>query len=491
MLDKEQPEIAAFLPKLENAVRPATADTRAPRRELPPLTVKNVTLDLVHGAVALLNEPAAAKVVVPVIVCVSSIICKFIIGHVPYTEIDFSTYMQQVELVNAGALDYSLIVGDSGPIVYPAGFVQVYQFLYWLTDGGADLKLAQLAFGYLFTATVAVTCAVYTMLGLVPPWPLYLLLCSKRLYLIYVLRMFNDCFTTIGIACVVLLLQQAAYWHRQLSPLLRVLFCALAADVFSMALSVKMNVLLYLPAFILVVYFLVGERMLSCLAVISVIPLVQVLIGWRFLLPLFWDEEASYLRQMYLTRAFDFSRKFLHTWTVNWRFVPEDVFDSDMFARSLLVGHVSVLFLFVLTRFVSPRLTKKPLTTLIKDALLHPLTNTAAPGNLLLLPEMGPKLILLIFSVTNLVGVQFARSLHYQFLAWYMWLFPFILHAAGCNFFTGGVIFAAHEWCWNVFPSTNESSQLLVAILAVILLGVWYNTDYWYKSEGKKSSEIH
>ncbi|KAM9888953.1 hypothetical protein OXX69_012962, partial [Metschnikowia pulcherrima] len=123
----------------------------------------------------------------------------------------------------------------------------------------------------------------------------------------------------IGIACVVLLLQQAAYWHKQLSPSLQVLVCALAADVFSMALSVKMNVLLYLPAFILVVYFLVGERMLSCLAVVSVIPLVQVLIGWRFLLPLFWDEEASYLRQMYLTRAFDFSRKFLHTWTVNWR----------------------------------------------------------------------------------------------------------------------------------------------------------------------------
>ncbi|OBA20482.1 ALG3-domain-containing protein [Metschnikowia bicuspidata var. bicuspidata NRRL YB-4993] len=453
--------------------------------ELPAFTVKNVALDIVNGAVVLVYEPAVNRAVVPVLVFLSSMICKFIISHVPYTEVDFSTYMQQVELVNAGALDYSQIVGDTGPVVYPAGFIQVYQTLYWLTDGGANLRIAQLAFGYLFSVTVIFTCAVYTMAGDFPPWPLYLLLCSKRLYSIYVLRMFNDCFTTIGVLAVILILQQASYWAPRLSGTVTFWLCAVAADVFSMALSVKMNVLLYLPAFVIVVYFLVGERLFHCLAVVAVIPLVQVLIGWRFLLPLFWDDEARYLRRMYLTRAFDFSRKFLHTWTVNWRFVPEDMFVSDEFARYLLVGHVAVLLLFVATRFVSPRVTQKSLWHLAKDGLFRPFKNTRASGNLFIQQSSGPRLILLTFAVTNLVGILFSRSLHYQFLSWYQWLFPFMLHAAGCNVFTGALIFAAHEWCWNVFPSTVDSSKLLVAILAVVLVATWYNADYYLGGKPK------
>lgn len=455
-------------------------------RELPPFTAKNVALDIVNGAWALIYEPQACRVVVPVLVFLLSMVCKYIVSHVPYTEIDFSTYMQQVEMVNGGALDYATIMGDSGPIVYPAGFVQVYQALYWLTDGGENLRLAQLAFGYLFSAGVALTCMVYTMTGNFPPWPLYLLVCSRRLYSIYVLRMFNDCFTVVGVLAVILILQLAAYYRQHLSGVATFALCAVAADVFSLALSVKMNVLLYLPAFVVVVYFLMGERVFHCLAVVLVIPLVQTLVGWRFLLPLFWDEEAAYLRHTYLTRAFDFSRRFLHTWTVNWRFVPEHVFASDKFAHGLLLAHVAVLLFFILTRFVSPRLTQKSVGQLVKDAVLRPFTNTVSPGNLLLKPESGPRLILLIFAATNLTGILFARSLHYQFLAWYQWLLPFLLHAAEFNIFTGTLIFAAHEWCWNVFPSTNESSQLLVAILAVVLFGTWYNADYWYGTAAEK-----
>ncbi|GEQ70320.1 hypothetical protein JCM33374_g3996 [Metschnikowia sp. JCM 33374] len=478
--------------KISSPLKQALGNEKAQQKEqeheqspttLPPFTAKNVALDVLNGIRALVLEPSANRVVVPVIVCVSSILCKFIISHVNYTEIDFSTYMQQVDHVNAGALDYSTIVGDSGPLVYPAGFISVYSVLHWLTDGGVNLRRAQLAFGYLFSATVALTCAVYTSAGGVPPWTLYLLLCSKRLYSIYVLRMFNDCFTTIGILAVILLLQQAVYWSGHgTTNTLTFLFCVLAADVLSMALSVKMNVLLYLPAFAVVVYFLVGERLLHFLAVLTVIPLVQVLVGWRFLLPLFWDDEAKYLRRMYLTRAFDFSRQFLYKWTVNWRFVPEDIFSSSEFARFLLVGHAVVLLFFVFTRFVSPRITGKSLWQLLKDGLFKPFTQTVSPRNLLLSPTTGPKLILLIFTVTNLIGVLFARSLHYQFLSWYQWSFPFLLHASGCNVFTGAIVFAAHEWCWNVFPSTVQSSELLVAILAVVLIMNWNNTDYWFGS---------
>lgn len=462
--------------EVKNSSEPAPA-------ALPELTLKNVLLDIYHGCRALVMDKKANRMVIPVLVCVASIACKVIVAKVPHTEIDFSTYMQQVEMVNAGALDYSIIEGDSGPIVYPAGFILVYQFIYWLSDGGADMRIAQHAFGYLFTLSVILTSTVYSMTDVVPPWPFYLLLCSKRLFSIYVLRMFNDVFTTLGVLPVILVLQTASYYSASLSDTTMLLLCGVAADIYSMAISVKMNALLYLPAFVVVVYFLLGERVLRLLGVLFVIPAVQVLVGWRFLLPLFWDEEAAYIRRQYLTRAFDFSRKFLYVWSVNWKFVDEDVFLSDAFANALLVGHVSVLLVFALSRYASPRLTGKSLLQLVKDAVTKPLTKTVSSANLLLTRKHGPKLILLIFSTTNLIGVLFARSLHYQFLSWYCWLMPFLLYAAGCNPVVGSLSFLAHEFCWNTYPSTKESSQLLIALLSVTLFTVYKNTEFWFDDQ--------
>lgn len=451
----------------------------------PPFTLRNVLGDIYTGLSALFMDPFLNRLVVPTLVPIASILCKVVVAKVKYTEIDFSTYMQQIELVNSGQLDYSKITGDTGPMVYPAGHVQVYQFLYWLTEEGVYIGRAQIAFGYLFTATVLMSCVVYTMLPRFPPWPLYLLLCSKRLLSIYVLRLFNDCFTTAAMVGVVLLLQQGSYWYKTMGEKYIWLLCAVAADLFSMAISVKMNALLYLPAFMVVVYFLVGERLLSFLGVLLVIPLVQLMVGWRFLLPLFYDEEANTLRWTYINQAFDFQRKFLYEWTVNWRFIPEETFLSDSFANALLIGHVSVLAVFAFTRYLSPRVTGKPISGLLKDGL-RPFTKTVSNSNLLLDQEAGPKLVLLIFSTTNLVGVLFARSLHYQFLSWYCWLLPFMLYAAGLSPVVGGLVFLIHEWCWNVYPSTNASSLVLVVTLAAILAAVWSNSSVWFEVPTRK-----
>lgn len=457
------------------------------KRELPKFTLTNVIKDVFEGINNFIFNSNMNRFVVPVVVSLASILTKIVIANVKYTEIDFSTYMQQIELVNAGALDYSLIHGDSGPIVYPAGFIQIYQYFYWLTDGGVDLRAAQTAFGYLYTVTIMLTCVVYTMVEGIPPWTLYLLLASRRLVSIYVLRMFNDCFTTLAIISVVLLLQQGSYWSANISDFHMALLCGVAADVFSMAILVKMNALLYLPAFVLVVYFLLGERLLRLLAVLFVIPVVQVMIGWRFLLPLFWDEEARYLRWSYLSNAFDFSRKFLYKWTVNWRFVPEEIFLSYEFGRALLVGHVTVLLFFASTRFLAPQVTGKSIVRLIKDAFKP--SKTISEKNLLLDSKNGPKLVLLIFATTNLIGVLFARSLHYQFLSWYCWLLPFLLYMSGTNVVLAAGIFFFHEWCWNVFPATEQSSQVLVMILVTTLFAIWSNKAAWFaevKEEGEK-----
>lgn len=456
-------------------------DDRQPSSEpeLPPFTLKNLSLDVYHGIIALVESPETNRVIVPIVITLASIATKFIISKVPYTEIDFSTYMQQIEVANEGELDYSLIKGDTGPAVYPAGFIQVYQWLHWITEEGSNINTGQTIFGYLFTFSVLLCCVAYTMVPNCKPWPIYLLLLSKRLYSIYVLRLFNDVFTTISMIGVVVLLQQASYWYKTGGSRVSFLFTLVAADLYSLGLSVKMNALLYLPGFIIIAYFLVGENMLKLLSVILVIPFVQVMIGWKYLLPLFNDEEAKYLRWTYINQAFNFKRKFLYKWTVNWRFVPEDIFLNDNFARILLFLHVSVLLIFVFTRYLSPKITGKSITNLVKDALCKPFSDTISTSNKLIDYDQGPKLVLLIFATSNLIGVLFSRSLHYQFLSWYCWNLPFLIFATGINVFGGVFIFVVHEWCWNVFPSTESSSACLISILSLLLLGVWYNLEYW------------
>jgi alpha-1,3-mannosyltransferase len=105
--------------------------------------------------------------------------------------------------------------------------------------------------------------------------------------------------------------------------------------VCSIALSVKMSVLLYLPAFLVV---LVKQRGLAttirlCLTFLS----VQGLIAHQFLLEHPWP---------YLKTAFNFGRIFLYKWTVNWRFLSEDRFLDPKFSKVLLVGHALVLVAF-------------------------------------------------------------------------------------------------------------------------------------------------
>ncbi|KAK6458134.1 Dolichyl-phosphate-mannose-glycolipid alpha-mannosyltransferase [Scheffersomyces xylosifermentans] len=455
--------------------------------ELPEFSVKNVVGDIIFGVKSLIDNPEANRVIAPVIVCLTSVVAKYVIAHVPYTEIDFVTYMQQIKLINEGEIDYNEIYGDTGPIVYPAGFVQIYQWIGSMTNGGERISTAQTIFSSLLTFTTILALIATTMTPQMKPWPLYLFLASKRLMSIYVLRLFNDCFTTASMVGVVVFLQQGSYWHST-SPYIGYLFSLVAADLFSVAVSIKMNALLYTPAVLIVTYFFSGENLLKFALPIAIIPLVQVMMGWRFLLPLFFDEEAQTIRWNYINQAFNFQRKFLYKWTVNWRFVPEETFLSDIFSNALLAGHVIVLLFFVFTRFLDSRITGKSILQLIKDAFKP--SSTVSSKNLLLDFNAGPKIIMLIFSTTNVIGVLFSRSLHYQFLSWYCWQLPFLLYMTGWHFAIGIALWGVHEWSWNVYPSTNESSIALVSVLSVVLLGVWRNENAWFQVYPTHPSQV-
>lgn len=77
------------------------------------------------------------------------------------TEIDWTTYMQHISLFISGERDYTKLDGSTGPLVYPAAHVYTYTGLYYLTDEGKDIFLAQQLFAVLYLITLAVVMACY------------------------------------------------------------------------------------------------------------------------------------------------------------------------------------------------------------------------------------------------------------------------------------------------------------------------------------------
>lgn len=106
------------------------------------------------------------------------------------------------------------------------------------------------------------------------------------------------------------------------------------------ALSVKMSNMLYLPG--LMVVTCKQRGLLATTGHVATIFALQGFLGLPFLREHPWE---------YLTGAFDFSRVFLYKWTVNWHFVPENIFLSKLFAKVLLVIHLVILLVFLLNRW--------------------------------------------------------------------------------------------------------------------------------------------
>ena len=131
-----------------------------------------------------------------------------------------------------GERDYTLIKGQTGPLVYPAGFLYIFTALYYATAGGS-VRLAQILFAVVYLVNQSVVMRTYIATQAVPPWALILLCLSKRVHSIFLLRLFNDGITMLlANTAILLLLKRRWRWSLLL---------------FSAALSVKMNVLLLAP----------------------------------------------------------------------------------------------------------------------------------------------------------------------------------------------------------------------------------------------------
>ncbi|KAJ1070858.1 hypothetical protein K5549_003837 [Capra hircus] len=321
----------------------------------------------------------------------------WVIHRVAYTEIDWKAYMAEVEGVINGTYDYTQLQGDTGPLVYPAGFVYIFMGLYYATDRGTDIRMAQHIFAVLYLATLLLVFLIYHQTCKVPPFVFFFMCCaSYRVHSIFVLRLFND-----PVAMVLLFLSVnlllAQHWSW-------------GCCCFSLAVSVKMNVLLFAPGLLFLLLKKFGLR--GALPKLGICAVLQVVLGLPFLL----KNPVGYL-----SRSFDLGRQFLFRWTVNWRFLPEALFLHRAFHLALLTAHLTVLLLFVLCRWHSRS--------------LH---------------------------------YQF-YVWYFHTLPYLLWATP----ARWLTHLLRLLVLGLIELSWNTYPSTSCSSATLHACHAVILLQLW------------------
>ncbi|KAJ7273595.1 dolichyl-P-Man:Man(5)GlcNAc(2)-PP-dolichyl mannosyltransferase [Mycena haematopus] len=363
---------------------------------------------------------------------------QLIVQFVAYTEIDWKTYMVQTDVYLKGELDYSRITGPTGPLVYPAGHLHIHWLLHALTGAGENIPLAQQIYVALYITSLALTCTIYWLAGGIPNWVVLLLPLSKRLHSIFFLRLFNDCWAVMFVQAAVVA-YQAGYDD-------------IGTMLFSAALSVKMSILLYVPSLLVCLFLRHG--------LFATFRHMVTLVAFNALLALPFLEEDYWA---YLRSAFDLSRVFLFKWTVNWRMVGEEIFLSSQWANGLLLGHISCLAAFGLVIWCK------------KDGgawvvLKRGLTKPELPASF---RSLTADYIATIFFTSNLIGIIFARSLHYQFYSWYAQQLPFLVWRTRYPIAIKIALIGLIEYSWNIFPSTSWSSTILLVANALLLAGIW------------------
>ncbi|KAL6210405.1 hypothetical protein ACLB2K_015637 [Fragaria x ananassa] len=395
-----------------------------------------------------------------------AVLTALIIAYVPYTKIDWDAYMSQVSGFLGGERDYSNLKGDTGPLVYPAGFLYAYSAIQYVT--GSQVHPAQILFGVLYIVNLGIMLYIYVKTDVVPWWALALLCLSKRMHSIFVLRLFNDC-----LAMLLLHASLASFLHQRWH---------LGLIIFSGAVSIKMNVLLYAPPLLLLML-----KAMDISGVISALfgaALVQILLG----LPFIMSHPVAYI-----SRAFNLGRVFIHFWSVNFKFVPEPIFVSKAFAISLLVVHLVLLAAFAHYRWCKHEggVFKFLYSRLVSIKLKFALTNTRSYKALkkerkycdnyvrwkfhrhFMCPITALSILLLV-SISTRYLIYCGKRL---FLPFYGRLV---------------ILFTGVELCWNVYPSNLHSSALLLGLHLIILFGLWSApSEYPYVDKKVSTQDKH
>ncbi|XP_011690238.1 PREDICTED: lethal(2)neighbour of Tid protein [Wasmannia auropunctata] len=390
-------------------------------------------------------DPKKLSVTAKPFIFLEIILNVLIVQFVPYTEIDWRAYMQEVEGFLNGTTDYSKLRGDTGPLVYPAGFIYVFSGLYYLTSRGANIRLAQYFFAALYAVTLVLVFRIYVRTKKVPPYVPILMCCtSYRVHSIFVLRLFND-----PVAMVLLYASINAFLDNR---------WYLGSALYSLAVSIKMNVLLFAPALLVAYLCILGT--LKTLTHLSICALIQLILGLPFLL----ENPIAYVKG-----AFNLGRVFEHRWTVNWRFLPEEVFVHPYLHISLLLMHVLML-LYCAPVWITYMRSYAKLKYMWREEL-RPVLRKKEKVDM----STVNQLFIYPFFVANFIGIVFSRSLHYQFYVWYYHTLPYIAWCTEYNTILKMTILGMIELCWNTYPSTIFSSTALHLCHILLLYGILKN----------------
>lgn len=457
----------------------------------------------------LIIDPAQLPFFAFIILVAELVLNIIIVERVPYTEIDWKAYMQECEGFLNGTLDYSQLRGDTGPLVYPAGFVYIYSMLYFLTSQGENIKLAQYVFIGIYLLQLVFVLRIYIKTRKVPPYVLVItILTSYRIHSIHVLRLFND-------PIAVLLLYVALNFFMESRWNLGSVF-------YSLGVSVKMNILLYAPA--LFFFYLINLGIKNAMVQLAICGVIQLVLGLPFLIV----NPVNYIKG-----SFDFGRVFNHTWTVNYRFLDVETFENRCFHLTLLALHVLLLIIFLpmcikyfqsycrlryVQNQVQPQIDAKNLqikekskvkkakkkqatkpeeekltkeqeeflnsfeSTLQKSsgqagkkkvANKKPINNEEEESFYSINYDIITQLFILPMFIVNFIGLVCARSLHYQFYSWYFHSLPYLLWSNNFSVIVKFLILALIEMCWNTYPSTSFTSALLHVCHIAVLYGVY------------------
>ena len=351
--------------------------------------------------------------------------------------------------ISHGVYDYQLLRGETGPLVYPGGFVWLFGALRWFAGGdGSDVRVAQWVFLGVYMGTLMIILALYAIARpkYMSPWASVLLVVSKRAHSVYMLRLFNDCWAMFFLYAAILLYVLATKYKKE--------FCwTIGCVLYSIAVSIKMNIFLTAPALLLLL--LMHGGIMFAATQIFVCAVVQLLVG----APLLLLHPVNYIKG-----AFGGFGDLKHKWTVNLKFMPEDLFLSRWTTVLLLGSLVVMLVVFFIFKWTSP----KERGLLLKGC----------PG------LMAPERVLTTMLTCNFVGIVFSRSLHFQFHCWYFHALPLLLWRAAVPTPVKLMLFALLEyaWSWGLTDDTSTAASALALQCAhsVLLIGLLASPMSYY-----------
>jgi alpha-1,3-mannosyltransferase len=398
---------------------------------------------------------------------------------------DWDAYMEQAyQVYQLKEYNYSKLMGDTGPLVYPAGHVWIHtaclQLSQWnvshwtsVKDQKVDLefpekyldrniykldviKQLQWCFAIVwmmicyFALSLVQTVSLHQLnmhgnkrkiksisdnlsISECIPFMFTLILMSihRRSRNVVITGFFNDSWAMLfGYLSLYLstLLEEHDFssvkWYSFLLSL-------------SIGISIKMNILLLAPGVAMIMVSSLLSKKLTVrnalvwfyhvITSVSFMIVVQVVIALPFLM----HDSTSYL-----SRAFQFDRKFTQVWSINWFWIDTSVFSSTIFAKSLLALHLPCLALYFYFQ-AKDCSTKSPIKSM----------------------EM--------LIASNVIGILFSRSLHYQFHLWYWHMIPivFLIRRDTGDFMSSITMYIIDlvfillfERSWGVQPPTFDSS---------------------------------